>query len=66
MVNDLIVRDKGMKEHEELKREKAVYPPAEQIRDEEFRRRLATIDEWRKKEFAAFKKKHSDYFKDQD
>ena len=62
----LTVRGKRMKKREELKREKAAYPPAEQISDAEFRRRLATIDEWRKKEFAAFKKEHSSYFKDQD
>jgi hypothetical protein len=45
---------------------KAIHPPAEHINDEEFRRRLATLDEWRKKELAAFKKEHPDYFKDQD
>jgi hypothetical protein len=55
-----------MKSREEFRREKAVYPPAEQVSDEEFRRRLGTIDKWRKKELAAFKKEHPDYFKDQD
>jgi hypothetical protein len=64
--NGLMVRSKPMRKRDELKREKAVYPPAEHISDEEFRRRLTTIDEWREREFAAFKKEHPDYFKDQD
>jgi len=64
--NGLMVRGRGVRKREELKREKAAYPPAERISDEEFRRRLATIEAWRKKQFAAFKKEHPDYFKDQD
>jgi len=48
-----------------LKPKKTALPPAERITDEEFRRRLATIEEWRRKELAAFKKDHPDYFADQ-
>ncbi|MGH9845798.1 MAG: hypothetical protein ACREEM_44400 [Blastocatellia bacterium] len=45
--------------------QKTAHPPAERITDEEFRRRLATIEEWRRKELATFKKEHPDYFADQ-
>jgi len=55
-----------MKEREELKRVREVYPKAEHVSDEEFRRRLATVSEWRKKELAPFKKEHPDFFKSKD
>ena len=38
------------------KPKKTAHPPAERISDAEFRRRLATIAEWRRKELATFKK----------
>jgi len=59
------MRGHRMTKREESKRPEALYPPSEIISDEEFRRRLAAIEEWRKKELAALKKKHPDYFKDQ-
>lgn len=48
-----------------LKPKKTAHPPAERITDEEFRRRLATIEEWRQQELATFKKEHPSYFADQ-
>ncbi len=60
------MRSQRRKKQAGLKPGDAVYPPAERITDEEFRRRLATIEEWRQKELAAFKKEHPDYFADQD
>jgi lipase chaperone LimK len=54
------------KQQQRTKRQPQRERPARQdLSTDETLRRLRTIDQWRKKQLAAFKKRYPDYFKDQ-